>query len=135
MKIKKEVIEQIRAHGIQDLPIEACGYLAGISRDNIITRAVKLKNIDNSPEHFSFDIEEQFKAIKKLRSEGLDVLGVYHTHPETEARMSSEDLKFANDQNLVYLIYSLKNDNYKCFRVIVDEHDNKQILKVDLEEV
>ncbi len=102
IKIKKFIIDEIKEHGLKDAPIEACGYLAGIKRDNIILKSIKMKNVDNSPEHFSFDVKEQFAVMKNLRNEGLEILGVYHTHPITAARMSEEDIRLANDINLIY---------------------------------
>ncbi len=131
IKIKKFIIDEIKEHGLKDAPIEACGYLAGIKRDNIILKSIKMKNVDNSPEHFSFDVKEQFAVMKNLRNEGLEILGVYHTHPITAARMSEEDIRLANDINLIYLIYSLKGNNYKCFKVTKE----KLIIQIEVEEV
>lgn len=119
IKIKKEVIQYIKEHGINDKPIEACGYLAG--KNNTILKAIKMKNVDNSPEHFSFDIKEQFKVLKEVRKEGLELIGIYHTHPNSPARMSEEDIRLANDLNFIYLIYSIKDDDFKCFNVTVEK--------------
>lgn len=125
--IKKEVIDFIISDGLKENPIEACGYLAG--NDQIIVKAVKMKNIDNSSEHFSFDIKEQFKVVKELRAQGLDIIGIYHTHTQTSARMSEEDKRLANDTNLIYLIFSLKDDNFKCYKVT----EQKSVIAVTIE--
>ena len=105
LKIKSEIIDEILNHARADSPIEACGYLAG-SKDLII-RAYSLSNIDKSTEHFSFSPEEQFAVLRKARNEGLEILGVYHSHPQTPARPSPEDIKLAIDPGLVYVIVSL----------------------------
>lgn len=127
IKIKKEIIQFIKKHGFNDKPIEACGYLAG--NNDVILKAIKMKNIDNSPEHFSFDIKEQFKVLKDIRKEGLDLIGVYHTHPNSPARMSEEDIRLANDVNFIYLIYSLINDDLKCYKV----SNEKFVIPIEIE--
>lgn len=97
--------------------MEACGYLA--EREDIVIQAIPLKNMDASHEHFSLDPEEQFAAMRRMRSEGCKLKGVYHSHPSTPARPSAEDLLLANDPNLSYVIISLASDEpvIKSFRI------------------
>ncbi len=106
MKISKELVETIFAQGRREAPNEACGYLAG--NDATAVRVIALTNVDHSPEHFSLDPQEQFAAVRRLRAEGLALLGVYHTHPETPARPSAEDIRLACDPSAVYVIASLQ---------------------------
>ena len=117
IKIRRSVFEAIIAHAKKDVPIEACGYLAG--KNGVITRQYLMKNTDNSPEHFSFDPEEQFKVMRSVRNEGLDLIANYHSHPETPARPSREDIRLAFDPNILYFIISLAQANIdvKAFRI------------------
>jgi proteasome lid subunit RPN8/RPN11 len=117
MKILKDICEQIILQAQKDLPNEACGYLAG--KNGIVTKAYAIKNIDQSHEHFSFDPEEQFAAIKDMRKENLVVIAVYHSHPETPARPSKEDIKLAYDPEIYYLIISLAGEvpEIKSFKI------------------
>ena len=110
-EILARIIEQARA----EAPNEACGYLAG--QGGRAKLAIPMRNVDASPEHYSFDPGEQFAAVKEARAEGLDLIAVYHSHPATPARMSAEDIRLANDASVVYLIYSLANEQLKGFRV------------------
>jgi len=119
-QLNKDLLEKIKEQGRKEAPIEACGYLAG--NNNLAKEVIYMKNIDNSPEHFSFDPKEQFAALKYARSKGLDLIGVYHTHPATPARMSKEDIRLANDTNIVYLIYSLTEDVIRAFKVDKDKN-------------
>jgi len=117
MKIPKDIYEQIILHAQKDLPNEACGYLAG--ENKIVSKAYAIKNIDQSHEHFSFDPEEQFAAIKDMRKENLVAIAVYHSHPETPARPSEEDIKLAYDSDIYYLIISLAGEDpdIKSFKI------------------
>ncbi len=106
--IKQSVLDQIVAHARLELPNEACGYLAG--NDGVITFSYQLTNLDHSPEHFSFDPSEQFQAVKDARNKGLQIMANYHSHPQTPARPSEEDIRLAYDAEISYIIISLVSD-------------------------
>ena len=118
MKILKQVIDEIVAHAQSEAPIEACGYLA--AKDGIAVKHFKLTNTDAAKEHFSLDPKEQFNAIRQMRTEGLTACAVYHSHPESPARPSEEDIRLAFDPNLHYVIVSLAGglETTKAFRII-----------------
>lgn len=113
--IQDAIVRQAEA----ELPNECCGYLAGSRSKTDITliRRFPMTNVDESPEHFSFDPKEQFAAIKAARVDEIELLANYHSHPETPARMSVEDIRLANDTSIVYLIYSVADGKLKAFTV------------------
>ena len=117
MKIQKNIVERLAGHAKRESPVEACGYLAG--KASVITVSYELTNVDRSTEHFSFDPKEQFATVKDARTKGLEVYGVYHSHPASPARPSGEDIKLAYDPNILYFILSLANgqEDLKAFRI------------------
>ncbi|MDP4210535.1 MAG: M67 family metallopeptidase [Bacteroidota bacterium] len=117
LTIKREVLDQIIAHAQADLPNEACGYLAG--NDGSVSFGYPLTNVDHSPEHFSFDPAEQFRTVKDARNKGLQIVANYHSHPETPARPSQEDIRLAFDPEISYVIISLAGEtpDVKSFRI------------------
>ncbi|MCP4050933.1 MAG: M67 family metallopeptidase [bacterium] len=117
LKITKEIIDKLYDQGMREAPVEACGYLAG--KDSAVTEYYEMTNIDQSTEHFSLDPSEQFKVHKEVRAKGLEILAVYHTHPETPARPSKEDIKLAYDPDIIYVILSLMNKSadIKAFKI------------------
>ncbi|MFV0480544.1 MAG: Mov34/MPN/PAD-1 family protein [Campylobacteraceae bacterium] len=117
LKITKAVLEEIIKHAKDDLPNEACGYLAGVNGE--IKKAFKMTNVDASPTHFSFDPKEQFEAFKKAKGEDLRLIACYHSHPNTPARASDEDIKLAYDSNISYIIISLAKSEpvVKSFKI------------------
>ena len=118
IRIPEAILDGIRTQGRAEAPNEACGYLLG--GDGRAQLQHPMTNVDHSPVHFSLDPEEQFAALARARSLGLDLLAVYHTHPETPARMSDEDIRLARDPKAVYAIYSIVDDDLKAFRVPKD---------------
>ena len=121
MEINRSAYEKIIEHAQQDMPLEACGYLGG--QDNAVIEAYCLTNIDKSGEHFSFDPKEQFKAILAMREKKQRAIAVYHSHPETPARPSREDIRLALDPEMIYVIVSLAADEpeVRAFRIIKEE--------------
>jgi [CysO sulfur-carrier protein]-S-L-cysteine hydrolase len=117
LNITKEIIDRLYKIAANGLPEEICGYLAG--KGNEVTRIFELINIDHSPEHFSFDPADQFDAVREARKEGLEILANYHSHPETPARLSREDIRLAFDPDISYVIISLAGEqpDIKSFKV------------------
>lgn len=106
LKISEGIVAAIMAHGRREMPNEACGYLAA-DPDGVVRRHFELSNLDRAPDHFSMDPAEQFAAIRRMREERLQTAAVYHSHPETPARPSEEDIRLALDPTMLYVIVSL----------------------------
>ena len=123
--ITSEQYNLIINHAKDNLPNEDCGLLGGILEGNnkIVKKVYFLKNIDESPEHFSMEPKEQFAAVKDMRANGWILLGNFHSHPNSPSRMSEEDKRLAFDTNLSYLILSLANDEpvLKSFNIDNDK--------------
>ncbi len=129
IEIPKDIIDEILSQAYAEIPNEACGYLAG--KDGRAKMRVQMTNVDSSPEHFSFDPAEQFEAIKTARGKGLELMAVYHSHPETPARMSLEDIRLASDPKIAYVITSLADKQTKAFHV----NEEKAVREITLKTV
>jgi len=105
LQIEEKILTAMLEHGRREEPNEACGYLA--AKDGVVGYHFELTNIDAAPDHYTMDPAEQFAAIRRMREENLQVAAVYHSHPETPARPSVEDIRLAHDPTMVYVIVSL----------------------------
>ena len=135
IKLTKSDFEKILAHAVKELPDEACGLIAGTVEggDKEIKKVYLLTNIDHSNEHFSLDPKEQLEAIKDMRKNGLEPLGNWHSHPETPARPSQEDIRLAFDSEASYLIMSLmdqENPVIHAFRVREGQVSKDEIVTI-----
>jgi proteasome lid subunit RPN8/RPN11 len=110
--LKKDDYVRMLDHALACLPQEACGLLGGRVEDGVkmVEKIYLLSNQDQSREHFSISPREQLEAVKDMRAGGLIPLGNFHSHPETPARPSEEDIKMAYDPAASYLILSLAGD-------------------------
>jgi len=130
MKIPKSIYLDIIAHAKSLLPIESCGYLAGTLDE--ITSFYPMTNIDQSPEHFSFDPKEQFAVLKDARKNGVSLRAVYHSHPQSPARLSEEDIRLFNDPDTIYVIVSLMDEkpDIKAYQVLKPNDQTVHIKRV-----
>lgn len=120
--LKKQDYEKILAHCRQGLPNEACGLIGGRKEgeNQYVEKVYLLTNTDASREHFSMDPKEQFAAVKDMRGNGYELLGNFHSHPESPSRPSEEDKRLAYDTKVNYLILSLMEPEQpvlKAFRI------------------
>ena len=106
LEIPSNIFEQMVQQAKAETPIEACGILAG--KDGTAEKFYKMTNADQSNDHFTMVPEEQFKVMKDIRVAELEMLAVYHSHPESPARPSAEDIRMAFTPNTIYVILSLQ---------------------------
>jgi proteasome lid subunit RPN8/RPN11 len=125
VRLSQDAWKLILSHAREAYPLEACGLVAGSleGSEKIIEKAYALTNLDSSRIHFTMDPREQFQAVKDMRSQGLTPLGNFHSHPDTPARPSEEDIRLSYDPEASYLILSLAGPEpvLKSFRVRREE--------------
>ena len=105
IRIPQSLYDQMIAHATQGFPLEVCGILGG-SGENVSVMH-RMTNTDASNDHFMMDPREQFAVVKDLRAKGLAMLAIYHSHPETPARPSREDIRLALTPDVSHVIISL----------------------------
>ena len=108
----QQMLEHIHRH----VPLEACGLLAG--KDNRVERVILIRNQAQSPVRFVMDPYEQLQAFEWIDSSGLDLLGIFHSHPAGPATASQTDVEEAAYE-VVHLIWSKDQNGWKArgFRI------------------
>ena len=110
ISVHPDALYAIVTHSREQYPLEACGLLAGLRApggQRQIKKAIPLKNLAQSRERFEIDPKEQLAAVRLIRSMDLEPLGNFHSHPETPARPSGEDLRLYQDLGALYAIVRL----------------------------
>lgn len=136
LKMKKEDYTKILEFCKEGLPNESCGLLGGTKEGYVktIEKVYLLTNIDASNEHFSMDPKEQFAAVKDMRANGYQLLGNFHSHPESPSRPSEEDKRLAFDPKINYLILSLmdmENPVLNAFVIDAEKNVSKEELVIE----
>jgi len=130
LEIRQEIFVEMLAQARAESPIEACGILAG--HENHVLELYKMTNSDQSTDHFMMAPEEQFTVMKDMRAKGLEMLAIYHSHPETPARPSAEDIRLALTPGVLYIIVSLQEPTKPQIRgfTIKDEMVAESAVKI-----
>ena len=71
-------------------PLEACGLLAGLNRR--VELRIGVSNADQSPVRFHMEPLQQWRAFQRIESSGLELLSIYHSHPNGPDRPSPTDI-------------------------------------------
>jgi [CysO sulfur-carrier protein]-S-L-cysteine hydrolase len=111
--------------------VECCGLLAG--RDGIITRAFPAANALASATAYEIAAEELFRLIKEIRAAGLQMLGIYHSHPNGENSPSERDIERAYYPEAAYFIVSPLPDASKPVRAFLIR--NGEVTELTIESV
>jgi len=99
--------DEMLAHAERQIPLEACGLLAG--KNDRVEKVFFVRNQAQSPVRFVMDPYEQLKAFEWIDSNGLDLLGIFHSHPAGPETVSVTDIAEAAYE-VVHIICS-KTEN------------------------
>src|SRR5882762_4623556 len=93
IQIKRETLEAIVRHALEESPRECCGLLMGEGEGEVIIHHRPMKNVLESTVRYAMEAQELFRFFKDLRTGNQKHLGIYHSHPATEAYPSETDVR------------------------------------------
>ena len=106
IQIRKDIYEQMIEEAKQAFPCECCGVLAG--KESSATKIYSVKNVDPDPETcFLMDSRTQFKVFKTIDKIYIDMVAIYHSHPNSECYPSARDIKMNSYPDVAQIIISL----------------------------
>src|SRR5688500_13477737 len=91
----------ISAHAERTYPEECCGALLGREADGPeprqVVRILEVENTkdENRARRYLIEPKALLAAERAARQEGLDVVGIYHSHPDHPSRPSEFDREHA----------------------------------------
>lgn len=135
VRILKSVYGGIIKHAEAGFPHEVCGVLVG--SDGKITHYRECRNLNTERAHDRYDLDPiSFKeADEWARGKGLEIVGIYHSHPDHPSIASETDRQRAWPE-WVYMIFSINSGRYNDARawVLEDFDSNFTEVAVELEE-
>jgi proteasome lid subunit RPN8/RPN11 len=114
LKLPVELAREIAAHGAASYPHEGCGLLLGLQTggDNVVRALFPVENQweveDEKSERFLIPAEAMFRAELSALRQGLDIVGIFHSHPDHAAVASPRDLAWATWPGYSYLITEVR---------------------------
>ncbi len=112
------------------LPYESCFLLLGniVDWEYRVSILKYMDNIANSEYSFIMDPDKIIKIYQWASNNGLEVIGVYHSHLDG-ARPSSTDVIFMQINELIWLIYEVSSSKFKAF---ILENDTLKEVKIKI---
>ena len=95
--IETEPWSAMVAHAQRTYPNECCGAMLGTidGETKKVSEAIALENAfaGVQAERYELRPEDLLAADKAARDRGMDLIGIYHSHPDCDAYFSTTDLK------------------------------------------
>ncbi|MGC8868112.1 MAG: Mov34/MPN/PAD-1 family protein [Sulfurihydrogenibium sp.] len=113
LKIKKNLLEQIKKQSEEGYPYEICGFILGkIDYKNNVRQAVEVIQVENqnkerANDRFEISPKDYMKVEDYADKNNLQIVGIYHSHPDHPDRPSQTDLLYALE-DLSYIIVSVE---------------------------
>jgi proteasome lid subunit RPN8/RPN11 len=90
LELSQSLLDELIAYVDQHAPLEACGVLAGKAAQ--VKKMIGVLNQAQSPKRFVMDPYEQLHAFDWIDSHGLDLVGIFHSHPAGPETASPTDI-------------------------------------------
>ena len=148
VKISKEAFDGMVAHAEAGYPNEVCGVMIGtedevsfhrecknlISEDTVETEFKSSNNLnkDRMRDRFELDPKSYMEADEWARSRGLEIVGIYHSHPDHPSKPSETDRQVASPF-WGYIIFSINDGNFSDARLWYINEDNFQFEQREFE--
>jgi proteasome lid subunit RPN8/RPN11 len=94
------MLEHVRQQGRE----EACGLLGGANGQ--VERVYLIENTLHSPVEYYMDPGQQVRAMLEIEAAGLEVCGIFHSHPAGPPVPSQTDVERSYYPDSVYIIMS-----------------------------
>ena len=121
LRIKKGIIGEIAKQGEKGYPYEICGFILGkIDYKNNIREAEEIYQVENqnkerANDRFEIDPKDYLKVENYADNKGIQIIGIYHTHPDHPDKPSQTDLMFAQP-DMSYIIMSVEKGKASNWR-------------------
>ena len=126
--IPDSFLADLMQHANEESPYEACAILLGNTDEEMwqTTEIFLAENIDKSEINFTISTEQLLEGYKSAEENGLDIVGIFHSHPKSEASPSDTDVKFMKGNPVPWVIYSGLTKEMKAYLL------NSEIIQIPI---
>lgn len=117
--IEQNPLDEMYQDALKSFPDECCGFFFGkeVDKERIITDILIVNNSKEGDKRRRFEIspKDYLSAERFADEKGLQLLGVYHSHPNHPALPSEHD-RIAAQPYFSYIIVSVKDNEIADIR-------------------
>lgn len=117
----QEMLEYVDHHA----PLEACGLLAG--KNDRVEKVILTQNRAQSSTRFLMDPYEQLQAFTWIDANGLDLLGIFHSHPAGPDTASVTDIA-ESAYEVIHLIWSRNQNGWQARGFWIENGSAKEVV-------
>ena len=119
--------EELAKHAEAEKPYESCAILVGNETDEnwTVKEVVLTENTTKSEVMFTISPDKEFEVDQNAKESNMEIVCIFHSHPESEAQPSETDKKFMRVNPFPWIIYSGLTREMNCF--ILQDENVKQI--------
>lgn len=123
-------VNQIEAYLEACWPEEGCGLLGGNGRT--VERVGFVENELHSPCRFRMKPEDQLKKFLQLEQAGLELAGIFHSHPYGPAMPSLTDIQEFLYPGVIFVIFSRETGQWEVNAYQI-ENETYQKIRLELD--
>lgn len=124
LTLSKEQLQEMTAYVDAHAPLEACGLLAG--RDSRVEKIFFVRNQAQSPVRYVMDPLEQLHALEWIDDHGMDLLGIFHSHPTGPETVSPTDIAEAA-YAVTYVILARMDDEWRARGFWIENDEYREV--------
>jgi proteasome lid subunit RPN8/RPN11 len=123
LRLSQALRAELAARIVAGYPHETCGLLVGRASgtggavEARVERVVEARNLNTARarDRFELDPADWVRADDAARADGLDIVGIWHSHPDHPAEPSETD-RLAAHEGYSYLIVNVTRDGVGAMR-------------------
>jgi proteasome lid subunit RPN8/RPN11 len=124
LTLTKEQLQKMIAHVDALAPLEACGLLAGLNSN--VEAVFEVTNQAQSAVRYVMDPIEQLKAFEWIESNGLELNGIFHSHPTGPETVSPTDIAQAAYE-VVYVILARVDNDWRARGFWIEDGEYNEV--------
>lgn len=123
LEISQNFVDAILAQSRAEYPDECCGVILGPAGSGKATRLKPMVNAAHSPTFYEFDSKDLLALYREVDDKDEEIVVIYHSHTETEARPSRTDIAYAAEPLAHYVLVSTREEiapatEFRSFRIV-----------------
>ena len=119
--------KKLAKYAESEKPYESCAILVGNESDVnwTVKKLFLTENTAKSKVTFTISPDKEFEVDQIAKESNMEIVCIFHSHPESEAEPSETDTKFMRVNPFPWIIYSGITEEMNCF--ILENENVKQI--------